>query len=164
MSRRESDASAASALAWVVDLLRRHRIPFQAVGGLAARAYGATRPLVDLDFYLPMERLPELLPEIAPHLVWGPEHHRDESWDITFVKLSYAGQPIEFGDSADAYLFDRAAGAWTRQEIDFQRSEWREVLGVRVPVIPRTELIAYKRQLDRDVDRLDLEEISPRLA
>jgi hypothetical protein len=150
---------AGSALAWVVDLLQRHHIPFQAVGGLAARAYGATRPLVDLDFYIPMERFSELIPEIAPHVVWGPEHYQDENWDITFVKLSYAGQPIEFGDSTDAYFFDRTAGGWMRQEIDFDRSERREVLGVRVPVIPRAELIAYKRQLGRNVDALDLAEI-----
>lgn len=149
----------AVALAWVVDLLQRHGISFQAVGGLAARAYGATRPLVDLDFYIPMERFPELLPEISPYVVWGPEHFRDESWDVTFVKLSYAGQPIEFGDRTRAYFFDRSAGAWMRQEIDFERSIWCEVLGVRVPVIPRAELIAYKRQLGRDVDRLDLDEI-----
>lgn len=155
---------AASALAWVVDLLQRHRISFQAVGGLAARAYGATRPLVDLDFYIPMERFPELLPEIAPHVVWGPEHYRDANWDITFVKLSYAGQPIEFGDSTDAYFFDRSTGTWIRHEIDFERSIWCEVLGVRVPVIPRAELIAYKRQLDRDVDRLDLDEIGERVT
>lgn len=152
-------ADAASALAWVVDLLQRRRIPFQAVGGLAARAYGATRPLVDLDFYIPMERFHELLPEINPHRVWGPEHYRDASWDIIFVKLSYAGQPVEFGDSTRAYFFDRVAGAWMRQEIGFDRSVWCEVLGVRVPVMPRSELIAYKRHLDRDVDRLDLNEI-----
>lgn len=94
--------------------------------------------------YIPMERFPELLPEIAPYVVWGPEHYRDANWDITFVKLSYAGQPIEFGDSTDAYFFDRATGAWIRQEIDFDQSEWREALGIRVPVIPRAELIAYK--------------------
>ena len=68
----------AYALAWVVDLLRRHNIPFQAVGGLAARAYGATRPLVDLDFYLPLgESCPVLLPEVSPYVTWGPEHYRD---------------------------------------------------------------------------------------
>ena len=151
--------NAAAALAWVADLLQRYRIPFQVVGGLAARAYGATRPLVDLDFYIPMERFPELLPEISPHVVWGPEHYRDRNWDITFVKLSYAGQPIEFGDATEAHFFDRIAQAWVQQEIDFDRSVWREVLGVRVPIIPRAELIAYKRRLDREVDRTDLAEI-----
>ena len=112
----------ATALAWVVGVLQRHSIPFQAVGGLAARAYGATRPLVDLDFYIPMERFPELLPEASAYVAWGPEHYRDADWDITFVKLSYAGQQIEFGDATDAYFFDRAAEIWVRQEIDFGAS------------------------------------------
>jgi hypothetical protein len=150
----------AAALAWVVGLLERHDIPFQAVGGLAARAYGATRPLADLDFYIPMERFPELLPKASPHVVWGPEHYRDANWDITFVKLAYAGQPIEFGDATAAYFFDRAAQAWVRQEIDFGASVWHEVLGVRVPVMPLSELIAYKRRLAREVDYLDLAELS----
>lgn len=149
----------AIALAWVVDLLQRHRVPFQLVGGLAARAYGATRPLADLDFYIPMKRFAELLPEISPNVIWGPEHYRDANWDITFVKVSYAGQPIELGDSDEARFFDRAAGVWRRQEIAFSRSVWRDVMGVRVPVIPHSELIAYKRQLGREVDRLDLREI-----
>ena len=148
----------AIALAWVVGLLQRHGIPFQAVGGLAARAYGATRPLIDLDFYI--ERFPELLPEASAYVVWGPEHYRDADWDITFVKLSYAGQQIEFGDATDAYFFDRAARRWVRQEIDFGASVWRDVLGVRVPVMPLPELIAYKRRLDREVDRMDLAELS----
>ena len=150
----------AAALAWVVGLLDRHCIPFQAVGGLAARAYGATRPLIDLDFYIPMERFPELLPEASAYVVWGPEHYRDADWDITFVKLSYAGQQIEFGDAIDAYFFDRVAEIWVRQEIDFGASVWRDVLGVRVPVMPLPELIAYKRRLDREVDRMDLAELS----
>ena len=148
------------ALRWVVDLLGRHRVPFQAVGGLAARAHGATRPLVDLDFYLPLREVwPALLPEVGPFVTWGPEHYRDPHWDITFVKLSYGDQPIEFGDSTDSFFFDPAAGEWIRQTIDFTASEWREVLGVRVPVMPRAELVDYKRRLDRAVDRQDLLEI-----
>ena len=44
--------------------------------------------------------------------------------------------------------------------INYPDSVLREVLGVRLPVMPKEELIAYKRRLDRDVDRLDLEEIA----
>ena len=47
-----------------------------------------------------------------------------------------------------------------RQEIDFGASVWRDVLGVRVPVMPLPELIAYKRRLGREVDRMDLAELS----
>lgn len=152
-------ADSAAALAWVVDLLQRNGIPFQAVGGLAARAYGGTRELADLDFYLPMERFPELLPEATPYVVWGPEHYQDAHWDITFAKLEFAGQKIEFGDSSDAFIRDPRSENWVRQEIAYERSVWGEVLGVRVPLMPKAELIAYKRLLDRDVDRLDVAEL-----
>ena len=80
-----------NALRWIVDLLRRLGVPFQAVGGLAARAYGATRPLVDLDFYIPTERLADVAIAAGPHVVRPPAHSRDESWDLQFMKVEYAG-------------------------------------------------------------------------
>lgn len=148
-----------AALAWVVNLLHHRQVPFQAVGGLAARAYGATRELVDFDFYIPMDRFPELLDEVTPYIVWGPEHYKDAHWDITFVKLAFAGQKIKFGDSSSAFFRTPRSGEWIRQEIAYERSVWCEVFGVHLPVMPRAELIAYKRLLDRDVDRLDLAEL-----
>ena len=45
--------SFSSTLREFLAVLDRLGVPCQAVGGLAARAYGATRPLVDLDFYVP---------------------------------------------------------------------------------------------------------------
>lgn len=154
-------ANPQEALAWVVELFHRTRVPYQVVGGLAARAYGATRPLVDLDFYIPLREVwPALLPEVGPFVTWGPAHYRDAQWDITFVKLTYAGQAIEFGDSTDAFFFDPAAQEWTRQVITYEQPEWREVLGILVPVMPRVELIQYKQRLGRPVDLLDIQEIA----
>ena len=149
----------ASALAWIVDLLQRHHLPFRAVGGLAARAYGATRELVDLDFYAPMDQLGPLLGEIAPHVTCGPAHGEDEHWDMTFAKLTFAGQQIEIGDSVAAFFRNRKSGEWIQQTIAYERSVRCEILGVAVPVIPKAELVAYNRLLDREVDRLDLAEI-----
>jgi hypothetical protein len=45
------------------------------------------------------------------------------------------------------------------QAIDFSKSELREVLGILVPVMPKDRLVAYKRALARDVDRIDLEQM-----
>jgi hypothetical protein len=44
------------ALAWVAGVLERHGVPYQIVWGLAARAHGAARPVVDVDLYVPFDR------------------------------------------------------------------------------------------------------------
>ena len=50
-------------------------------------------------------------------------------------------------------------GGGVAQDIDFSRSESSVILGVEVPVMPQAQLVAYKRALGREVDRLDLEEL-----
>ena len=72
------------------------------------------------------------------------------------MKLTYAEQPIEFGDSEHAFFFDPVAQTWVRQTISYPDSEWRQVLGVMVPVMPHSELARYKRRLNRPVDQQDL--------
>ncbi len=47
-----SEDRAAEVLAWLSDLFRVNDVRYAAAGGLAARAWGATRPLVDLDFFV----------------------------------------------------------------------------------------------------------------
>ena len=155
----------AAALRWIVDLLDARAVPFQAVGGLAARAYGATRPLVDLDFYVPTARLPEIAasavatPIVQVARALAP--YCDAAWDLTFVALDYAGQRIELGGADEARYFDRGCGCWRPAAIDFTASRRQIVLGVVIPVMPLAELLAYKRALDRPVDRLDLAQLTP---
>jgi hypothetical protein len=102
------------ALRWIVELLQRLEVPFQAVGGLAARAYGARRPLLDLDFYVPNARLADIAAEAAPHVVRAPEPYRDSSWNLVFMKLVYGGCEIELGGADDAQFFDRRKRAFGR--------------------------------------------------
>lgn len=147
------------ALRWITSLLRSSGVPFQAAGGLAARAYGATRPIIDLDFYIPKARLADVAERAAGHVEWGPAHVREAGWDITFMKLSYAGQQVELAGAEDVRIFDPRAGCWVEARVDLSASEEREVLGEVVPVMPLRQLEAYKRQLDRDVDRQDLMEM-----
>lgn len=144
------------ALRWIVGLLRELNVPFQAVGGLAARAYGADRPLVDLDFYVPIGRLQDIAAAAATHVVRPPAAHRDDAWDLTFTKLEYEGCEIELAGAEGARCFDRRGGCWRPADIDFARSVERTILGVQVPTMPCGELIAYKRALDREVDRQDI--------
>jgi hypothetical protein len=155
-------ADPGEALRWITEVLHRRRVPFQAVGGLAARAHGTTRPLADLDFYIPMERWSDIEPAVAAYVVQPPVHHRDAYWDLVFAKLLYADQKIELGDATNALIFDSSSGEWIRQMIDFDSSEWVEMFGIRVRVMGRGELIAYKQRLNRDVDRADLAELLAR--
>ena len=71
-------------------------VPYQAVGGLAANAYGAKRPPADLDFYVPTRRLEEVAESAAACVVRVPAHYQDESWDLTFMKLEYHGRQLNW--------------------------------------------------------------------
>ena len=147
------------ALGWIVEVLRRTDVPFQVVGGLAARAYGAKRPLADLDFYVPTSRLEDVADVTAAYVSRLPSHYQDACWDLTFMKLDYDGRAIELGGADGAQYFDRQAGLWREAGIRFDFSVERTIFGIRVPVMPRDQLIAYKQRLDRDVDRQDVAEM-----
>ena len=152
-----------AALGWITRLLCARRIPFQVVGGLAARAYGATRQLVDLDFYVPTAHLAEISAAVrmdpAARVVREAEPYLDASWDLRYLAVEYQGQRIELGGADEARYFDRCAGVWREAAIDWTSSEVRRVCGLALPVMPRAQLVAYKRALDRAVDQLDLAEL-----
>ncbi len=148
------------ALRWFVDLLEGAGIPFQVVGGLAARIHGGRRPVDDIDPYAPEASLETLLRLAGDRLVRPPEHHRDECWDLRFLALEYDGQRVEIGIAEGARLFERSAGCWVEAGIDFGASERSLIHGIPVPVMPRSRLIDYKRRLGRDVDREDLRDLT----
>jgi hypothetical protein len=140
------------ALGWIVEVWRRGDVLLQAVGGLAARAYGATRPLADLDFYVPPSRLDDVADETAALVLRPPSPCRDERWDLTFMKLDYDGRLIEIGGADGARYFDRQAGLWREAGIRFDVSVGRTIFGIRLPVMPLEQFIEYKKRLARDVD------------
>ncbi len=152
-------ASPEQALRWMVNILNRQQVSFQICGGLAARAYGASRELLDIDLYMPMQRFSNIQADIAPYIIWGPEHETGSHWDLVYLKIDYEGQRIEIGDSDNTHIYDEGAQTWVRQEIDFARSEMIEIYGVTVPVMPKAQLIAYKTMLSREVDEIDLKQI-----
>ena len=127
------------ALAWIVGVLERHGVPYQVVGGLAARAHGAERPIVDVDLYVPFDQAQSALEEIRPNVVWGPQHHAGDEWDLTFLKADHGGQ-----------------------RVDYDAGVRVELLGVRAWVMPEEELVRYKRILGRPVDLDDVAQIAKR--
>lgn len=75
-------------------------------------------------------------------------------------EISYHGQQIEIGGSADLKIRDCATGAWHLQTISFDASVPMSVLGCDVAVMPADQLIAYKRILGRDVDLQDIRDLA----
>ena len=68
---------------------------------------------------MPFELAGAALEKVRPYVVWGPEHHVDHEWDLTFLKADFRGQRVEPGDtSSDPRFFDEGAGRWVPQRID----------------------------------------------
>lgn len=146
------------ALRWVTELLEDLGIAYQVVGGLAARCYGATRPLVDIDLYVPDEAsLDRIASAAEDRLVRPPSLHRDEHWDLTFLTLEWGAWKIEIAAAATARVWNRDAERWASAAVQFDESRIVETSGLELRVMPREDLIRYKTGLGREVDRLDLE-------
>lgn len=104
----EEEPRARRALLWIVDASGGHHVPYQMVGGAAAKAYGARRESVDIGIYVPFDEAAGLLEEARPYATWGPEHRSGEEWDLTFSKIDYAGQEVGLGGSSSGpRFFDR---------------------------------------------------------
>lgn len=145
-----------SPLAQLVALLRAHDVPFRVTGGLAARAYGATRPLADIDVDVPEAAIARLLPAIRPNVIWGPGRYQDAEWDLLLCTFVIDGQEIDLCGAETARYRERATGRWHLDPVDWAEVEHHTLLGVEVPVVPRARLLAYKRRLAREVDLLDV--------
>lgn len=140
----------------IVRVLRDAHITFRVIGGVAARFYGADRPLADIDIDVPEEDLPGLGERLAPFVVFGPGRFRDQHWDLELLTVAHNGVTIDLGGAHRARIFLAPAQSWVPASADLQSAIPFEALGMPVPVVDRSALVAYKKFLDRDVDRLDV--------
>jgi hypothetical protein len=152
------------ALGWIVSLLNRYSIPYQICGGMAAKAYGATRPLVDIDIYASLQASPHFqlfMDEVQPYLIREFAPHLSASWDILYLALNYQGMQIEIAEStSNPRFYNYRDGRWEDQLIDFAASTLILLYSVEVAIMPKDELLAYKSMLDREVDHLDIEHMT----
>lgn len=153
-------SSMADALRWITAAFGKAGVAHQLVGGLAARAYGATRPLNDIDFYVSGGKLASVASRVQRRITFGPERYRGERWDLVYMEARYDGWLIEVADAASTSFFDVHMQKWIRAEVDFTAAVWKTIEGIPVPVMPRVALIEYKRRLARAVDQQDIRELS----
>ena len=149
----------AAALKWIVEELEHRDIPFALVGGVAANAYGTTRPLNDIDIDVPEEFLPVLARELEPFKTFGPERSISDCFDCQLLGFSYKGQEIELSGAENLFIKDTSSKKWVSWPTDLSKVERRTILGLNVPVMARKQLIEYKRLAGRDTDLMDVSEL-----
>ncbi|RCK47707.1 hypothetical protein TH25_15685 [Thalassospira profundimaris] len=148
------------ALEWIEDRLCHAGSLRLYCGGLAVQAYGGTRPLNDIDLFIPAANFAPLVDELRDHIRKPAMRQREAGWDLTYVQFVYDGIKIEVGSDDRPLIQNGASGEWCPLEIDYTSAEYRSIAGLSIPVMARSHLIAYKRILKRDVDRVDIGEIA----
>ncbi len=144
------------ALVWITQILRKHHIPFQIAGGLAARAYGVTRTLVDIDIDIPEDDFDKIKNEVQAYIQYGPSQYQDEHWDLWLMTIRYHGQDIDLCGAYQTKVYDKKKKAWVTLKTDFSQCQYISIEGMALPIIAREALIAYKTLLARPVDHIDL--------
>lgn len=144
---------------WIVGILEEHKIPFQIAGGLAARIYGATRPINDVDIDIPEDRFEEILETVKPYIIYGPAQYKDERWDTKLMTLNFQGQEIDISGAYLLKICDARTGVWQHISTDLSKVNQKIVFGISVPVIPVKELVEYKSMLVGEHQKHDIDAI-----
>lgn len=147
------------AFKWIIGILKKHNIPFQITGGLAAKVYGSKRELFDIDIDIPDDGFQEIVPEVKEYILFGPLRYQNENWDIALLMtIDYKGQKIDLSGTS-ARIFDQNTKQWIEIKTDFSRCEMKNVFGILVPIVQKEDLIEYKSKLLRPEDKIDIERI-----
>jgi len=150
------------ALIWITDILDKHKIPYQIEGGMAAICYGSTRELADIDMFIPSYGFEQIAADIKDHSVFGPASYFSSHWRLIYQVIIYHNQQIELCDASDAQYLNTLSNEWIDRIPDFSKAENLTMFGIPVKVIPKDDLIEYKSRLRREVDLIDIAQMTER--
>lgn len=146
-------------LKWIVGILEKRKIKFNVLGGLAAYAYGSKRMLVDIDLAMRNNDFQKILPDVKKYIVEPPHFSKSENWQCYFMELKYKGITIEIGGDKGCKMLNSKTGKWQKRKDGLSKHVTKKVFGLSLPIIPKKELIEYKKELMRDVDMIDLKNL-----
>jgi hypothetical protein len=150
------------ALTWITGVLKEHKIPFQITGGLAAIAYGANRPLADIDIDIPDDQFARILDDVKPYIIFGPARFKSDKWDLLLMTLSYQGQEIDISGADSTRIFNAITKEWVLLNETLLTVPLQKIFDLHLPVIPLKNLMYYKKILAREVDLIDVYQIENR--
>ena len=146
---------------WLMKILRKEKVPYQISGGFAARIYGSKRPLADIDIEIHDKDFKKIMPYIdSKYILKGPRNYKDNQFDIYGLFLKYKGQKIDVCGADTEKLFDKRKGKWHKEKVDLNKTITKKVYGMSVKIVPLKNLIGYKKILLRQVDKIDIKNLS----
>jgi len=148
------------ALKWLKDLLEAEGVEYQIVGGLAATIHGGIREIADIDLYIRNSDANKVLARVSQFISKPLAHYTEYGWDLEYFQLVYQNQKIEIGLSQSTKIQSALDGSWHKLEIHFSESVVKLYQGIELLVIPVHRLVEYKRILGREVDLIDIQELT----
>jgi hypothetical protein len=94
--------------------------------------------------------------DLAPYVVQPLTELENDFWDLSLIRLQYAGVPVELSVGEGARYRESRTGEWHDACPKFGDCPEREVFGIPVRVLGLEPLLEYKRRVDRAVDRADV--------
>ncbi|QUX96060.1 MazG-related protein [Marinomonas sp. CT5] len=148
------------ALVWLKQIFSSEQIEYQIVGGLAATVHGGSREVADIDLYICKSDVNKILPHVAQYISKPLARYTEYGWDLEYLQLVYENQKIEIGLSEYTRIQSHEDGTWHLLDIHFAESVIKPYQGLELSVIPIHRLVQYKRILGREVDLIDIEELT----
>lgn len=143
----------------VTTLLEENNIPFQITGGLAALAYGARRPLYDIDLEVHKADVPRVQKLFREYITEDYYHLQDENFDMYLLTMVIEGVPIDVGQAENNY-YSKGGCEKVRLDSHIDKAVLMDIDGLKLPVQDKEELIAYKSLMPRQADLQDIAQIS----
>ncbi len=141
-----------------VNLLKSNNIPFQITGGLAAIAYGAKRPLYDIDIDVSKKDIQKVRELFRQYITEDFHHLQNGKFDIYVMTLTINGVEVDISQAEENYVIDKKGNKFG-YNVDLSKAKLIDIEGVGIPVEDKTELINYKTILARETDLIDIEQM-----
>lgn len=136
------------ALLFVASVFDENRIPYKIGGGLAARVYGAARPVNDIDISVSGKHFPVIVPKVSAYITAGLKHYLNEKWDCDTLSINYGGQDIDMTDVDTLKMSNLEQTRWMEvKKMRLYDGIRTDINGVIVSIMDPRDLIAYKREL-----------------
>ena len=155
MGRRTKEA-----FLWIINVLRKNKIPYRITGGFVARLYGSIRPLADIDIEIHDKDIEKILPHVKNYVLRGPLKYIGHQFNIYGLFLKYKGQEIDICGTDTQKIFNKPKNKWTQKIINLKKSVRKKVYGLSVKVVPLKDLIDYKKRISRKVDIEDVRQLT----